>query len=341
MRVSLAGGGTDLPPFVCDGGEPAGRVLSAAIDLEARVELELTGDDVVELVVTRDGPAPASSTHRRAAHEPASREPAFRLIEAALAREGVRGGAWVRVTSPVATGSGLGASASVAVALLAALRAALGATLQVSPHELATAALSLEREGLGLACGAQDPMVAAHGGVLDLVFDTRGDVTARSLELEPSTRARLGGGLLLVDTGRQRVSGEVLARATNDAHALVARAELVRAARDATESLVRGDLEQLFEAMRRNARVKHAHDPHANELALALARALEGLEVEVVRTCGAGEGGHVLVWAPPSQHLAIEQRVKTLGLGPVRSPRLATRGVRATRGRAPEPRGPA
>lgn len=331
MRVSLAGGGTDLPPFVGAAGEPAGHVLSAAIELEARVDLELGDDGVVELVVAHEGARASSSTLRRAAHDEPSREPEFRLLEAALAREGVTGGARVRVTSPVATGSGLGASASVAVALLAALRAAQGAP-ETSPSELAAAALSLERDELGLSCGAQDPMVAAHGGVLELVFDARGEPTARALELEPSMRERLGAGLLLVDTQRQRVSGEVLARASHDARELELRAELVRAARDAASSLAANDLTRLFGAMRRNASAKHAHDPRANELAIELERALVGLEVEVVRTCGAGEGGHVLVWAPPSRHADIEARALGLGLGPVRAPRLAARGVRVARG---------
>ena len=46
---------------------------------------------------------------------------------------------------------------------------------------------------------------------------------------------------------------------------------------------------------------------------------------EVVRMCGAGEGGHVLVWAPPDRHPAISAAV---GCTAVRKPALGAAGVR-------------
>lgn len=51
---------------------------------------------------------------------------------------------------------------------------------------------------------------------------------------------------------------------------------------------------------------------------------VEEYGAEVVRTCGAGDGGHVLVWAPPDRHPAIAAALNRT----VRKPALAAAGVR-------------
>ena len=74
-----------------------------------------------------------------------------------------------------------------------------------------------------------------------------------------------------------------------------------------------------------SAAAKTTRDPEANAGATALARLLVPLGAEVVRMCGAGGGGHVLVWAPPDRHPAITD---ALGEAQVRRPALSAPGVR-------------
>jgi len=52
---------------------------------------------------------------------------------------------------------------------------------------------------------------------------------------------------------------------------------------------------------------------------------LRDVDVEVIRACGAGGGGHVLVWASPDKHPEI---LRKLGRATVRRPALAAQGVR-------------
>jgi D-glycero-alpha-D-manno-heptose-7-phosphate kinase len=316
MRVSLAGGGSDLPPFVAGLG---GRIVGAALDLRTRARVEPFDRGWVRLSVDVGEVGGAEGglvlTRRRA--DPRRAEAP--LLEHALALADVGDGVHLAITTPVIPGAGLGGSAAAAVAALAALRASVGA--EPAAEDLAADAVRLEREGLGNACGSQDPTFAAHGGLLDLRFDEHGLRDRVALDVDPALLAALGAGMLLVDTGERRVSGEVLGRARFDeagAALLVAAAALV------AEGLLAGSLDRVVAGMRANASAKTARDPAASTAALALAARLSPLGAEVVRMCGAGGGGHVLVWAPPDRHGAILAALEGLL---VRRPKLGAPGV--------------
>lgn len=311
MRVSFAGGGTDLPPFLPGIG---GRVVGTAIDLRVRAEVEPFDRGWVRLELSATG----QEVTRRNTDAPAS-DISFRLLEAALADIGVQEGVRVRIETSVVPGAGLGGSGAAAVAALAALWTSI---LDLPAAEsLARDALRIEREGLRLACGLQDPLFAAHGGMLDLRFDEHGEVTRRELTGCAALRASFAAGLLLIDTGRRRVSGEVLGRVRTEPEVT---AELVAAADDVARGFEEGSLEQVLVGMRRSASAKLRRDPEGNQPAIALAERLASRGAEVVRMCGAGEGGHILVWAPPDRHAQIAAELGHM----VRTPGLGAPGVR-------------
>lgn len=328
MRVSFAGGGSDLPAIARDGG---GRVVGAAIDVRVRVVVEPFDRGWVRMESAVRGPArpagdagaaaPRVVTRRRG--EPARDEVAFRLIEATLSATGVDDGVALRVEADMSPGAGLGGSASVAVAALFALRASVGEV--AAPEELAREAVAIERERLGNACGAQDQVFAAFGGLLDLAFDARGCSAVRPLPVGcPGLLAALSAGLLLVDTDVRRVSGEVLDRMDAEA-ARAAKGELVAAAADVARGFELGSLALVLSGMRRGAAAKARLSAAANAMARALEQKLDGLGVEVLRMCGAGGGGHVLVWAPAERHARL---LDALGPRVVRRPSLGAPGVR-------------
>jgi D-glycero-alpha-D-manno-heptose-7-phosphate kinase len=311
MRVSFAGGGTDLPPFLPEIG---GRVVGTAVDLRVRAVVEPFDRGWVSLEL----PAMAKSEKRRRG-APRLREIALRLLEATLAEAGMDDGVLLRVETDVVPGAGLGGSGAAAVAALAAILGSIGDL--PAGEELARQALRVERDRLRLACGPQDPIFAALGGMQDLRFDAAGAVARSPLPENIALTEALGAGMLLVDTGQRRVSGEVLDRAAPRADVT---AEMVAAAGDVVRGFASGSLDQVLTGMRRSAAAKIRRDPVANAMAVELARALSPHGVEVVRMCGAGGGGHVLVWAPPDRHEAI-----TSALGAtVRRPALGAPGVR-------------
>ncbi|MGK3967030.1 hypothetical protein WMF38_23010 [Sorangium sp. So ce118] len=347
MRVSFAGGGSDLPGVARQDG---GRVVGAAVDLRVRVIVEPFDRGWVRMELTARGQAtPAEGaeagdataggaragdatggaeasalrviTRRRS--DPPRDDLAFRLIEATLAATGVGDGVALRVETEMSPGAGLGGSASAAVAALFALRAAVGEA--AAPEELAREAVAIERERLYNACGAQDQVFAAFGGLLDLAFDARGCSGVRPLAIGcPDLVPALSAGLLLVDTAVRRVSGEVLDRVDASA-ACDAKAELVAAAGEVARGFELGSLALVLSGMRRGAAAKVRLSATASAIAVSLQRRLDGLGVEVLRMCGAGGGGHLVLWAPPERHARI---LDALGPCLVRRPALGAPGVR-------------
>jgi D-glycero-alpha-D-manno-heptose-7-phosphate kinase len=292
-----------------------GRVVGTAVDLRVVALAEPFDLGWVRLELSATG---LSFTRRRG--EPRSRDTSARLLEEVLGYLGIDEGVRLRVETDLVPGTGLGGSAAAAVAALAALESSVDGP--VDPESLALGAIRVERDGLGIAGGSQDQIFAACGGMLDLHFDEGGILERHAVAADPALVQALEAGLLLVDTGQRRVSGEVIDRAQTQP---AVTAELIAAAGDVAAALREGSLPRVLAGMRRSSAAKVARDPQANDGAVALGRMLYPLGAEVVRMCGAGGGGHVLVWAAPDRHPAI---FEALGDATVRRPALAAPGVR-------------
>jgi len=143
--------------------------------------------------------------YRFALARPPGRHP---LLEAALRRWGPPGGdLQVTVASPVPPGSGLGTSASVVVALVAAVQALVGNALD--PALLARAAHEVETVDVGLQSGVQDQIAAAYGGSNLVTIDRYPDVDVRALDVAPATWDALGRRLVTVYLGAPHRSSAV------------------------------------------------------------------------------------------------------------------------------------
>src|SRR5207244_4841394 len=79
---------------------------------------------------------------------------------------------------------GLAGSSGIVVAALRALASASG--VQLTPGQLATAALEAETEELGIAAGPQDRVVQAHGGLVAMDFDPRHGPAGAVESLDPA-----------------------------------------------------------------------------------------------------------------------------------------------------------
>ncbi len=356
MRISLAGGGTDVPPLARAIG---GRVVCTSIDLHVRATVEPFDRGWVRLEGswgTVDAPsddAPLTSlraaTFTRRSDEAPSSDVAFRLLEAVRAAAGVEDGVLIRVASDLTPGTGLGGSAAAAVSLLAAFDRALGRSADANgahvaappglvrdangahvaappglvrdANRLAIEAAALERDVLGLRCGLQDQLCSATGGLLDLRFFDDG-FRVDPIVAPPALLRDLAAGLLLVDTRVRRVSGEILDVA-NDACELDLPADLVAAADDTARAFRLGSLPLVVAGMRRSASAKlRRGGPSA--LPWEWVRKLSRLGAVVVRSCGAGGGGHVLIWAEPACHADL---IRAVAPCIVRLPALGGPGV--------------
>src|SRR5436190_18931419 len=125
------------------------------------------------------------------------------LLKAALKRSRASGGIRLIVRSDAPPASGLGSSAALGVATMAALYHGLGARLL--PYEIARESQALEVEELGLECGVQDQLAAAYGGV-NFMHVRYPEATVFPVPLDAATACELEDRFLLVYTGKSHFS---------------------------------------------------------------------------------------------------------------------------------------
>jgi fucokinase len=224
VRLDLAGGWTDTPPYCFERG---GHVVNVAIDLDGRPPVRAVVRTLAEphLVLQSHDLGREVRVAALDAGRPDVRDP-FALHKVALAMTGFaspaggdvarhlrRLGAGLHVTTEcrVPKGSGLGTSSILAAALLAALHRARGA--RVSTAQLLEQTLLLEQR-LGTGGGWQDQVGGAVGGVKSTV--TAPGVPQRlGVERLPLSNARLAGleeRLVVYYSGQQRLARDILRR---------------------------------------------------------------------------------------------------------------------------------
>src|SRR5580700_9609440 len=194
LRISLGGGGTDLPSYYQD---HSGFLIAAAIDKYVYITLHRTFVD--ELIVKY-------SKLERVKRVDEIEHP---LIREALQLVGVNA-PYLEITSmaDIPAGTGLGSSGSFTTALLKGLHA-LRKNL-IHPAELAEQACEIEINRLGEPIGKQDQYIAAYGGITCFKFMPDGRVDAWPLKVSEETLYNLEDNLLLFFTGYSRSASSIL-----------------------------------------------------------------------------------------------------------------------------------
>lgn len=191
LRITLGGGGTDLPSYYERHG---GFVISAAIDKYVYITIHRAFEPGFILKYSRQ-------ERVRTAQE----------IEHPIFREALRGEEdALEITSlaDIPAGTGLGSSGSFTTALLKALHALKGNS--VDPAALAEQACDIEMNRLGDPVGKQDPYIAAFGGLTCFQFCPRGKVQVSPLRIPDDARRALQDNLLLFFTGYSRSASGIL-----------------------------------------------------------------------------------------------------------------------------------
>jgi D-glycero-alpha-D-manno-heptose-7-phosphate kinase len=194
LRISLGGGGTDLPSYYREFG---GFLIAAAIDKAVYVCCHRTF--LAEMVIRY-------SKIERVAHRGEVRHP---IIREALDILGINEHN-LEITSmaDIPAGTGLGSSGSFGSALLKALYRYRNKV--ITPTELAELACHIEIERLGEPVGKQDQYVAAFGGVNCYEFHPDDRVTVSPLSLSEATLQLFEERVLLFSTGIIRQAPEIL-----------------------------------------------------------------------------------------------------------------------------------
>ncbi|MDA4129246.1 MAG: galactokinase [Thaumarchaeota archaeon] len=193
LRVTLGGGGTDLPSYYHEHG---GFILSAAINkyvyvavnesFRTKISLKYSQLEDVDFVEQVQHP----------------------VIREALKMTGVTTSIDITSIADIPAGTGLGSSGSFTCALLKALYTLDGVTL--TAQDLAERAFKIEAEILRQPVGKQDQYIAAVGGITSFIIDVNGKVDVKSLVMPTEAQTDLEENLLLFFTGYSRLASEVL-----------------------------------------------------------------------------------------------------------------------------------
>ncbi len=194
LRISLGGGGTDLPSYYR---EHTGFVISAAIDKYVYITLHDTFAQEVIVKYSKMEVVPSAEDVKH----PIVRE-ALKLIQV--------GTPHLEITSmaDIPAGTGLGSSGSFTTALLRALH-----TMKknyVSRQQLAEEACHIEMHLLGEPIGKQDQYIASYGGITSFQFLPDDSVRVTPLRIPSETLHNLEDNLMLFFTGFTRSASEIL-----------------------------------------------------------------------------------------------------------------------------------
>jgi D-glycero-alpha-D-manno-heptose-7-phosphate kinase len=194
LRISLGGGGTDLPSY---SNEHGGYLIAAAIDKYVYVTVNRPFQEEIILK-----------------YSSIERINGISDVEHPIIREVLRS---LNLTTPqieissiadIHAGTGLGSSGSFTTALIKALYTHY--RLNIHPKELAELACDIEINKLGEPIGKQDQYIAAYGGITEFTFKEDGSVSAASLPLSVQTIHDLEDNLVLFFTGISRSASGIL-----------------------------------------------------------------------------------------------------------------------------------
>ncbi|RYF84654.1 MAG: dehydrogenase, partial [Chitinophagaceae bacterium] len=249
LRLGLAGGGTDVSPY-CD--TYGGCILNATIDLFAYCTLCPTTDGMIrfkaldreesfETAVTDNIQTDGLLDLHKGVYNRVIREFGIQPFAFDL-----------QTHSDAPSGSGLGSSSTMVVAILEAFVEYLN--LPMGEYDIAQLAYSIEREDLLLSGGKQDQYAATFGGFNFMEFYANNRVIVNPLRIREHHIEELEASMMLYYTGMSRSSAKIIEDQKNSLQSsnenrLKAMHQIKNDAYLLKEFLLKGEFSKMFFAM--------------------------------------------------------------------------------------------
>lgn len=304
LRITLGGGGTDLPGYYEKYG---GFLISAAIDKY----IYMTGspryfDKKYWLSYSKLEVCDALGGIQ---HE---------LLRKSLEKYQFDTGVEIHCISEVVGNSGLGSSGAFLVCVLTILHSMK--KKEMTRQNVAELASRIEMEELGRSCGKQDHYIAAFGGIITLDIDTQGRVAVTDLPVDPHVVRGLEHNILIYHTGYARDANDVLRQQSrnlkNNQESVVSRLKKIKEiGYQSRDYLVAGNLEAFGRLLHEHWRLKKEmqvdmSNPRIDEVYDAAMEAgmLGG------KVMGAGGGGFFMFYVPADSQASFRSKMKAMGL---------------------------
>jgi D-glycero-alpha-D-manno-heptose-7-phosphate kinase len=301
FRVSFFGGGTDYPAWYRSHG---GAVLATTIDKYCYLTCRYLPPFFEHKIRVVYSKIENCHSIEEIAH-PAVRE----ILRYCRVDRGVE----IHHDGDLPARSGMGTSSSFTVGLLHALYALKGQ--MPTKTQLAKESIVIEQEILKETVGSQDQVLAAHGGFNHILFDASGEITVRPVTLSASRLNELNRHLMLFYTGIRRTASDVAGSYVNGLDDKDRQFRIIGELTNEGVSALCGKSKiALFGELLHNAwRAKRdlsaqVSNPDVEEIykeALS-AGAIGG------KLLGAGGGGFILFFVPPSKQAGLKRRLNKL-----------------------------
>ena len=315
LRISLGGGGTDLPSYY---EESEGFLITAAINKFVYITMHENFQD--EIWVKYSKIEKVSSIDDM-------KHPIFREAIKMLGLEND----WFEIQSmaDIPAGTGLGSSSSFTTALLRCLHEYKGEL--VTTEQIAREACEIEMVRLKEPIGKQDQYIAAYGGIRAMWFRKDGTVDVETLNMSKDTYYNLEDNLILYFTGFERSASQILKEQDDKTRASNADMknnldQVKQMGLDSKRAFETGDLRRFAEIMKHHWEIKkkrsgHMSNPDIDEwYDYAMKNGALGGKL-----IGAGGGGFLMFYS--EDKVRLRDAMQSTGLKEVRF-RFENQGTR-------------
>ena len=239
-------------------------------------------------------------------------EIAHPVVRAVLQHLDIRQGVEIHHDGDLPARSGMGSSSAFTVGLLAALHALKGE--MCSREQLAREAIHVEQDLLHETVGCQDQIITAYGGVNHISFPQSGDFSVRPVTVNHSRLYGLQSHLMLFYTGVERIASQVAQSYVNDLDETKRRQ--LRLVRDLVEEAItllqgEGDLDPLGALLHEAWEAKRSLSSRVSTPVIdAIYETARRAGALGGKLTGAGGGGFMVLFAPPSRHAAVREALR-------------------------------
>jgi len=310
LRISFAGGGTDVPPFPEKEG---GCVLNATINKYAYGTLRPRKDGQISIESVDFGMSINYNVDQELVYDGK-----LDLVKAAIKKLGGQEstGFDLFLHSDAPPGTGLGSSSAMMVALVGLLKEFKN--MPLTDYEIAHLAYVIERKELGIKGGLQDQYAATFGGFNFIEF-LKDRVIVNPLKISQDVINELEHNLLLCYTGGTRLSARIIEDQVSryereEEETLQGLRELKRITIEMKNALLRRRLNEFGELLHyawenKKKLSSKITNPHIEEMyeEARKAGALGG------KISGAGGGGYLLLYCSFEKKHKVAERLRKMG----------------------------
>lgn len=304
LRVSFAGGGTDLPEFYEK--NDYGMVVSSAINKYVYVHLKRHDPTFSEKY---------RISYSEIEHCNSIEEIKNSMVAACLRISKFTEPLQISTSADIPAHSGLGSSSSFAVALLAGIHELRGDV--ISKAQLAEEAYEAERFYADVKCGKQDHYAAAFGGLNAYSFLRNGSVGIEPIKISRNVNDIFDKCILLW-SGQSRKASEILLEQSNNTNNRnVQLLRILEGAIQFKNELINPNskVEKLIEIINLSWQNKKKLSSKIMNTQLEnIFESLNGIQAGI-KVAGAGGGGFVICLVKDISEIT---KISNLGLNPIR-----------------------